>query len=130
MATTALDREAIDEAVARGSDFLKQGKLDEAAKAFRSALLLDETNARVLALLGLTYFKSGAFPQAQPIYEELVERAPTDASHRLNLGLVYLKLGESDRAIGALEPSYRSPHHPPRALRAILRRGGRGRLAS
>ena len=105
MATTALDREAIDEAIARGSDLLKQGKLDEAAKAFRSALLLDETNARVLALLGLTYFKSGAFPQAQPIYEELVERAPTDASHRLNLGLVYLKLGESDRAIGALESS-------------------------
>jgi tetratricopeptide (TPR) repeat protein len=100
-----LDREAIDEAVARGSDLLKQGKLDDAAKAFRSALLLDEKNPRVLALLGLTYFKSGAFPQAQPIYEELVERAPTDASHRLNLGLVYLKLGESEKAIGALESS-------------------------
>lgn len=105
VATTALDREAIDEAVSRGSDLLKQGKLEEAAKAFRSALLLDETNPRVLALLGLTYFKSAQFPQAQPIYEELVERAPTDASHRLNLGLVYLKLGESDKAIGALESS-------------------------
>ncbi len=105
MSSTALDREAIDEAVARGSDLLKQGKLDDAAKSFRSALLLDEKNPRVLALLGLTYFKSAAFPQAQPIYEELVERAPTDASHRLNLGLVYLKLGESDKAIGALESS-------------------------
>lgn len=105
MATTSLDREAIDEAVGRGSDLLKQGKLEEAAKAFRSALLLDEKNARVLALLGLTYFKAGQFPQAQPIYEELVERSPTDASHRLNLGLVYLKLGESDKAIGALESS-------------------------
>jgi hypothetical protein len=105
VATTALDREAIDEAVARGSDLLKQGKLDDAAKSFRSALLLDEKNPRVLALLGLTYFKAGAFPQAQPIYEELVERAPQDASHRLNLGLVYLKLGDSDRAIGSLESS-------------------------
>jgi hypothetical protein len=105
VATTALDREAIDEAVARGSDLLKQGKLDEAAKAFRTALLVDDKNPRVLALLGLTYFKAGQFPQAQPIYEELVERSPTDASHRLNLGLVYLKLGESEKAIGALESS-------------------------
>lgn len=91
--------------MSRGSDLLKQGKLDEAQKAFRAALLLDGENARVLALLGLTYFRAGQFAQARPIYEELVERAPTDASHRLNLGLVYLKLGDSEKAIGSLEAS-------------------------
>jgi tetratricopeptide (TPR) repeat protein len=105
VASPALDREAVDQAVARGSDLLKQGKLDEAQKAFRAALLLDGENARVLALLGLTHFRASQFAQARPIYEELVERAPTDASHRLNLGLVYLKLGESDKAIGSLEAS-------------------------
>jgi uncharacterized protein (AIM24 family) len=84
---------------------LKQGKLDDAQKAFRAALLLDGENPRILALLGLTHFRAGQFPQARPIYEELVERAPTDASHRLNLGLVYLKLGDSDKAIGSLEAS-------------------------
>jgi Flp pilus assembly protein TadD len=105
VASPALDREAVDQAVARGSDLLKQGKLDEAQKAFRAALLLDGENPRVLALLGLTHFRASQFAQARPIYEELVERAPTDASHRLNLGLVYLKLGESDKAIGSLEAS-------------------------
>jgi hypothetical protein len=105
VASSALDREAIDAAVSRGSDLLKQGKLDEAQKAFRAALLLDGENPRTLALLGLTHFRAGQFPQARPIYEELVERAPTDASHRLNLGLVYLKLGDSDKAIGSLEAS-------------------------
>ena len=105
MASPALDREAVDQAVARGSELLKQGKLDEAQKAFRAALLLDGENPRVLALLGLTHFRAGQFAQARPIYEELVERAPTDASHRLNLGLVYLKLGDSDKAIGSLEAS-------------------------
>lgn len=105
MASSALDREAIDAAVSRGSDLLKQGKLDDAQKAFRAALLLDGENPRILALLGLTHFRAGQFPQARPIYEELVERAPTDASHRLNLGLVYLKLGDSDKAIGSLEAS-------------------------
>jgi hypothetical protein len=67
--------------------------------------MIDNENPRVLALLGLTHFRAGQFTQARPIYEELVERAPTDASHRLNLGLVYLKLGESDKAIGSLEGS-------------------------
>jgi len=105
VASPALDREAVDQAVTRGSELLKQGQLDEAQKAFRSALLLDGENPRVLALLGLTYFRAGQFAQARPIYEELVERAPTDASHRLNLGLVYLKLGDSDKAIGSLEAS-------------------------
>lgn len=105
MASPALDREAVDSAVARGSELLKQGKLDEAQTAFRAALLLDSENPRVLALLGLAHFRASQFQQAQPIYEELVERAPTDASHRLNLGLVYLKLGDSDKAIGALEAS-------------------------
>lgn len=102
---TAFDREAFDQAVARGSDLLKQGKLDDAQKAFAAALLLDDQNAKVLALLGLTYFRGGKLHQARPIYEDLVERLPTDASHRLNLGLVYLKLGDAEKAINSLEAS-------------------------
>jgi len=89
----------------RGSELLKQGKLDDAQKVFRAALALDTDNSRVLALLGLSHFRAGQFGDARPIYEQLVERTPTDASHRLNLGLVYLKLGDSDRAISALEAS-------------------------
>lgn len=103
--SAAPDRAAIDEAVARGSELLKQGKIDDAQKAFRAALLLDATNPKLLALLGLTHFRAGQFAQARPLYEELVERAPTDASHRLNLGLVYLKVGDADKAITALEAS-------------------------
>jgi uncharacterized protein (AIM24 family) len=102
---TAHDREAFDEAVQRGSDLLKSGKLDDAQKAFAAALLLDDQNAKVLALLGLTYFRGGKLHQARPIYEDLVERLPTDASHRLNLGLVYLKLGDAEKAINSLEAS-------------------------
>jgi hypothetical protein len=102
--TPARDRD-VDQAVLRGSELLKSGKLDEAQRVFRAALALDAGNARVLALLGLTLFRSGNFAQAQPIYEQLVERAPSDPSHRLNLGLVYLKLGAADDAIAALEAS-------------------------
>lgn len=105
VATPTADKEAIDDAVTRGSELLKSGKLEEAQKAFRAALLLDGENARVLALLGLAHFRSNQFDQARAIYEDLVERAPTDASHRLNLGLVYLKLGDGTKAINSLEAS-------------------------
>ncbi len=100
-----MDREAVDEAVARGSELLKQNKLDLAQRAFRTAHDLDPGNARILALLGLSLFRGGEFHAARPIYEDLVERTPADASHRLNLGLVYLKLNEATRAITALESS-------------------------
>lgn len=99
------DREALEEAVARGSEQLKAGQLEQAQRSFRIALDSDPDNVRVLALLGLSYFRGNQFNEARAIYESLVERAPSEASHRLNLGLVYLKLSEADKAIAALEAS-------------------------
>lgn len=96
---------SFDEALAHGADALKQGKLDQAQRSFRIALDEQPDNTRVLALLGLTYFRGNQFTDARPIYEKLVEKAPTDPSHRLNLGLVYLKVNESDMAISSLEAS-------------------------
>ena len=91
--------------MARGSELLKLGKLDEAQAQFRLALALEPENTKVLALLGLSHFRGSQFDQARPLYEDLVELSPTDASHRLNLGLVYLKLGDAERAIASLEAS-------------------------
>ncbi len=105
VALAARDQEVFEQAVTRGSELLKHGKIDDAQGAFLAALAIDRDSARVLALLGLTYFRGNNFAQARPIYEDLVERSPTDASHRLNLGLVYLKLGDSDHAIHSLEAS-------------------------
>jgi uncharacterized protein (AIM24 family) len=105
MVSPARDREAIDQAIVRGSDQLKQGRLDLAQSSFREALALEPDNVKTLALLGLTYFRGSQFADARPIYEQLAELAPTDASHRLNLGLVYLKIGDGDKAIHALEAS-------------------------
>ena len=103
--SSSRDREALEQAVVRGSELLKQGKIEPAQRAFRAALELEPDNPRVLALLGLSHFRANELAEARPIYEQLVERSPTDASHRLNLGLVYLKQNDADRAIAALEAS-------------------------
>ena len=103
--TQARDREALDQAIVRGSDLVKAGELEPAKRAFLAALEIDPDNPKVLALLGLAYFRGSEFDQARPIYEQLVWLAPADASHRLNLGLVYLKLSDAERAITSLEAS-------------------------
>ncbi len=102
---TAHDGDSFEQAVAKGGDALKQGKIEEAVATLKAALAHAPESTRVLALLGLAYFRGGHLDQARPIYENLVERMPTDASHRLNLGLVYLKLGDAEHAIRSLEAS-------------------------
>ncbi len=101
----AHDGDSFEQAVSRGGDALKQGKTDDAIAALRNALQMSPDSTRVLALLGLAHFRGGQLDLARPIYEDLVDRMPTDASHRLNLGLVYLKLGDAEHAIRSLEAS-------------------------
>lgn len=97
--------EQIEQDLAKGSDALRQGQLEVALHLFQVAVETAPDNPRALALLGLAYFKSGAFADARPVFEQLVKLVPGDASHRLNLGLVHLKLGDADAAIKQLESS-------------------------
>jgi hypothetical protein len=97
--------ESSDLDLARGSEALRQGQVQAALDAFHAALRTNPDNPRALALLGLAYFRSSRFADAQPVFEQLVKLVPGDASHRLNLGLVHLKLGEAELAIAELEVS-------------------------
>jgi tetratricopeptide (TPR) repeat protein/uncharacterized protein (AIM24 family) len=94
-----------DHHMVSGSELLRQGRVEQAVASFVAALEVRPGEAKALALLGLAYFRGGQVADARPIYEELVARAPGDASYRLNLGLVHLKLGDANAAIGELEKS-------------------------
>jgi tetratricopeptide (TPR) repeat protein len=103
--TTDVDRDEFEKAVVNGNEQLRAGQPAMAALHFQRALDLDSGNARILAMLGLAHFRAGQFAEARPVYAALINRAPSDASHRLNLGLVNLKLGDADSAISMLESS-------------------------
>ncbi len=109
-------REAFERAMIRGNELLRESNLAEAQRAFLAALQHDPDNVRALALLGLTYFRANQFSDARPIYEELCARLPNDPSHHLNLGLVRLKLGDTEGAIDALESSRRLDPSQGRAV--------------
>jgi hypothetical protein len=86
----------------RGADLLRGDKVDEARGELEQANQLRPGDGRIMNLLGLTYFRLARYSEAQGIYAELVRRAPDNAALRLNLGLVYLKRGDTDEAIREL----------------------------
>jgi uncharacterized protein (AIM24 family) len=86
-------------------DLLKQDKVPEAKAELASALALKGDDVKALGLFGLACFRLAAFEEALPVYKKLVELKPTDASYRLNLGLVHLKLGNAAQSIRELVKS-------------------------
>lgn len=83
----------------RGSELLLNDQIVEAREALEEASRIDPDDPKCLSLLGLVYFRLDDFEPAQRIYELLVQRFPEEASLRVNLGLVYMKQGHSDRAL-------------------------------
>jgi len=97
--------------LSRGGELLKSERLGEAKTEFERALVVRPGDPKALALLGLACFRLNLFDEAGAIYKNLVDGSPDDAGLRMNLGLVYLKAGntegaamELDRAI-ELEPT-------------------------
>jgi uncharacterized protein (AIM24 family) len=92
--------------LARGGELLRADKIDDARVELEAAAALKPGDGKILNLLGLTYFRLGRYREAQEIYGELVGRQPEDAALRLNLGLVYLKTGAVEAAIGELQKAH------------------------
>ncbi len=104
-------------ALYKGGELLASGKIVEAREHLEKAHGLAPKNEKAQNLLGLAYFKLGLFDQASAVYEGLVNENPTDATLRVNLGLVYLKTNNLERCIKEfetatdLEPTHKKAHN-------------------
>jgi len=94
-----------EQRIVMGGELLRQDRVTEARAEFEAALEVRPGDPKALGLLGLTLFRLSDFQGALPVYRELVAATPTDPSLRMNLGLVYLKLGQADEAIDELTHS-------------------------
>jgi uncharacterized protein (AIM24 family) len=96
----------------RGGELLQAGQLEEARAQLEAAYQLQPDNEKGQNLLGLAYFKLGHFDRAAEIYEGLVRENAGDPTLRVNLGLVYLKSSQLQRAIREFERAVQlSPEH-------------------
>src|SRR5881394_1249108 len=100
----------------RGREAFQEGRYAEARRELESAQRLRRDDADVLNLLGLVYFKTNAFPEAEVIYRRLVHENPNVFILHSNLGLILFKQGKLDEAqrylLRAIElrPNYAKSH--------------------
>lgn len=100
----------------RGREAFQEGRYAEARRELEAAQRLRPDDADVLNLLGLVYFKTNAFPEAEVIYRRLASENPNVFILHSNLGLILFKqskLEESEqfllRAV-ELRPNYAKSH--------------------
>jgi Flp pilus assembly protein TadD/uncharacterized protein (AIM24 family) len=100
----------------RGREAFQDGRYAEARRELESAQKLRPDDADVLNLLGLVYFKTNAYPEAEVIYRRLTRENPSVFILHSNLGLILFKQGNIEdaeqhllRAI-ELRPNYAKSH--------------------
>src|SRR5437660_2033814 len=100
----------------RGREAFQEGRYDEARRELEAAQRMRPDDADVLNLLGLVYFKTNAFPEAEVIYRRLVKENGSVFILHSNLGLILFKQGKLDEAehylLRAIElrPNYAKSH--------------------
>ena len=100
----------------RGREAFQEGRYAEARRELENAQKLRPDDSDVLNLLGLVYFKTLAYPEAEVIYRRLTRDNPTVFTLHSNLGLILFKQGKMDEAethlLRAIElrPNYAKSH--------------------
>jgi uncharacterized protein (AIM24 family) len=82
----------------RGREAFQEARYAEARRELENAQKLRPDDADVLNLLGLVYFKTNAFPEAEVIYRRLSRENPKVFILHSNLGLILFKQGKLDDA--------------------------------
>jgi uncharacterized protein (AIM24 family) len=82
----------------RGREAFQEGRFAEARRELESAQKLRPDDSDVLNLLGLVYFKTDSFPEAEVIYRRLTKENPNVFILHSNLGLILFKQGKLDEA--------------------------------
>ena len=100
----------------RGREAFQEARYAEARRELEAAQKLRPEDSDVLNLLGLVYFKTNAFPEAEVIYRRLAKENSGVFILHSNLGLILFKQGKLDeaeqfllRAID-LRPNYAKSH--------------------
>ena len=100
----------------RGREAFQEARYAEARGELESAQKLRPDDSEVLNLLGLVYFKSNAYPEAEVIYRRLVKENPNVFILHSNLGLSLFKQGKMEDAEQyllrsvELRPNYAKSH--------------------
>ena len=85
-----------------GDRLYESGRLEEAAREFERALILDSGNTNIMNSLGVCYAQMGKFDQAVAKFSQVTELEPNDFMAQYNLACALLKLSRTEAAERAL----------------------------
>jgi uncharacterized protein (AIM24 family) len=100
----------------KGREAFHEGRYAEARRELENAQRMRPDHSDVLNLLGLVYFKTNSFPEAEVIYRRLASDNPNVFIVHSNLGLILFKQGKLDEAEDFLQrsvelrPNYAKSH--------------------
>ena len=104
-----------------GQAALKQGDLAQAAKEFKKVLDLDPSLVEARVNLGLVYHALGEFNLAANNLSIALRQSPNLPGPTVVLGIDYLKLGQTDKAIPVLQKGLRLDSSNLEGRRALAR---------
>lgn len=99
-----------------GKEAFQEGRYAEARRELEAAQRMRPEDSDVLNLLGLVYFKTSAYPEAEVIYRRLAAENPNVFILHSNLGLILFKQEKMDEAERylvrsiQLRPNYAKSH--------------------
>ncbi len=82
----------------KGIEFYKQGKYDQAGKAFEEAIKIKPNDVYALYGLGNTYYCKAKYDEAVKVYSKAIKINPEYAKVHYSLSLAYSKLGMTREA--------------------------------
>lgn len=104
--TLDLDPNFLPALIHLGLAYLQQGKYEEAIAVFQKGRILSEGNEVLLSLIGHTYAVSGRKNEAKKTLEGLEELSKQGHVPTFTRAVIYIGLGDRDRAFEWLEKAY------------------------
>ncbi len=96
-----------------GLAYEKQGRIDDAAKKYQTAITHDPDYAIAHNNLGGAYYKQRRFDDAIKAYQMAIKLSPDYTAAHYNLGLAYQEQGRLDDAVREYQAAIeRDPNHP------------------
>lgn len=86
----------------------KKGKLREAIAEYKKARAIDNNTSEILMDLGRAYGLSGQLTEAESILSELKMRTKNSYVSPFQIAMVYVGLGDKDKAIASLEEAFKA----------------------
>ena len=104
--TLDLDSSFVRAHIQLGHVYIQKGQYEEAISELKKAINLNSKDNFAIQLLGYTYAISGRTSEAYKALEELKERAKRTHVLPYDIAVIYVGLGEKDRAFEWLEKAF------------------------